>query len=116
MKTPSNRQGSFSRYGSVTIEMLAVGTAILIPFLLALSELVRLDRASRGLQFAAQKSCIKAAIAGNDDPSFRVIPVESQVRVAMRPEVVSLLKGERGASVTLRRCYWVATGTGYGNF
>lgn len=98
----------------MTVEMLATGVAILIPFLLALSELARLDLAARRLQFAAQHSCILAAVSGNADPSFRLLSVESRAQVAMRPEVAALLKGNRAASVTLKRRYWIATGTGHG--
>jgi hypothetical protein len=104
------------RRGLVTVEMLAMGIAILIPFLLALSELTRLDLAARRLQFAAQQSCLVAAVSGNADPAFRLVPVESSASVAMRPEVVTLLKGGRTASVTLMKRYWIATGTGYGDF
>lgn len=98
----------------VTLEMLAAGLAILIPFLLALSELARLDLAARRLQFAAQRSCLVSAVSGNADPSFRLVPVESRVHVAMRPGVVALLEGGKASSVTLKRRYWIATGTGYG--
>lgn len=95
------------------MEMMAGAVAILIPFFLALSQLVRLDRSSRDLQYAAQASCLAAAMAGNEDPSFRLIPVESSVRVSMRPEVISLLGGTGAKSLTLKRCYWIATGSGH---
>lgn len=103
------------RRGFVTVEMVAFTTAILFPFLLALAELGRLDRAARSLQFAAQQSCLAAAAKENADPSFRLVSVESRVQVSVRPEVSALLGGEKSGSVALRRCYWIATGTGHGN-
>jgi hypothetical protein len=95
------------------VEMMAVAFALLVPFVLALSQLVRLDRSSRELQYDAQASCMATAAAGNEDPSFRLISVDSRVQVSMRPEIVRLLGGEGGKSLTLKRCYWIATGSGY---
>lgn len=114
VKEKRNHIGWRLRYGVVTVEMLAVSVAILIPFLLALSELARLDLAARRLQFGVQQSCLVAAVVGNADPSFRYLPVESRVSVAMRPKVVALLSGGRACSATLKRRYWIATGTGHG--
>ncbi len=93
--------------------MAVAALVILVPVLLALGELARLDRAARRLQFGAQRPVIATAMAENADPSFRLIPIETQVRVSMRPEIHAVLGGKR-ASVTLRRCYWIATGSGHG--
>ncbi|MFO7535243.1 MAG: hypothetical protein R6X19_06115 [Kiritimatiellia bacterium] len=106
-------ENDLCRRGSVSVEMMAVAVALLAPFLLALSQLARLDRSSRELQYAAQASCMAAAFAGNEDPSFRLISVERRVQVSMRPEIVRLMGGTGGKSLTLKRCYWIATGSGY---
>ena len=114
MNKNAQRVRTQERRGFVTVEMIAFTTAILVPFLLALAELGRLDRAASSLLYAAQQSCIAAAADGNTNPFFRLVSVESRVEVAVRPEVSALLGGGASGSVTLRRCYWIATGTGRG--
>lgn len=114
VRRQKNQFRNGSRRGLVTVELMAAGIVILIPFLLALSELARLDLVARRLQFAAQKTCIVAGVSGNTDPTFRLVSIDSRADVAMRPEVAALLGGGRSASVTLKRRYWIATGTGYG--
>jgi len=102
-----------NRRGVVTVELVAAAVVILVPALLALGELVRLDRAVRRLQFGAQRTVIASAMAGNADPAFRLLPVEAQVSISMRPSAQALPVGRR-VSATVRRCYWIATGSGYG--
>jgi hypothetical protein len=99
--------------GGVTLELAAACVAIGIPVMLAFTQLGRLDQAARRLQFSAQEGCIQAAMDGNEDPSFRLIPVVSSVQVSASPEW-RRLPGVSGFSVTLKRRYWIGTGTGYG--
>ena len=64
-----NRRASIfssgARLGGVTVEMAVAALVILVPVLLALGELARLDRAARRLQFGAQRPVIATAMAEN---------------------------------------------------
>ena len=113
MKPHSPISYSGSRRGSVTVELVAAAVFFLLPLVWGLGELARLDCAARRLQYGAQRQVLEAAMAGNADPSFRLMPIEAQVSVSMRP-LVQALPGGRLVSVTLRRCYWIATGSGHG--
>jgi hypothetical protein len=99
--------------GGVTLEMAAVFIVIGIPLLLALAQLGRIDLASRRLQFAAQETVISTAMAENRDPDFRIIPVESSVQLRAGPEW-SRLQDASDYFVTLKRRYWIGTGSGFG--
>ncbi len=95
------------------MEMIAACLFIVVPCLLGLSQLCKLDRTARELQYAAQEKCLKAAIAGDEDPSFRIISSSSSIRFSVLPEAASCLG--RLPSRTLKRQYVIATGSGYGN-
>jgi hypothetical protein len=96
-----------------TIEMITVCLVIVVPCLLALAQLCKLDRASRELQYAAQAECIKAAMAGEADPSFRIITSSSSIHCSVLPAAAARLGGFRSRS--LKRQYVIATGSGHGN-
>jgi hypothetical protein len=113
MVTPSQKSDVSRKRGGVTVELVAACVVIGVPVLLALTELARLDLAARRLQFEAQEACIQAAVAGNEDRSFRLISVVSRTQVSARPEWRRLQDGA-GCSVTLKRQYWIGTGSGHG--
>jgi hypothetical protein len=114
MVTPGYRSRSSLKRGGVTLELAAACVVIGIPLLVALTQLARLDLASRRLQFDAQQSCIQSAMTGNVIPGFRLIPVVSSVRVSTGSEW-NRLPGVSECSVTLKRRYWIGTGSGYGD-
>lgn len=93
--------------------MIAVCLFVVVPWLLALSQLCKLDRAARELQYAAQQDCLEAAVAGDEDPSFRIISKSLSSHFSVLPEAAALL----GAvpSRTLKRQYSIATGSGHGD-
>lgn len=113
MVTPFTPTGKARKRGGVTLELAAAVVVIGIPALLALAQLARVDLASRRLQFAAQETVVKTAMAENMDPDFRIIPVVSSVQVKAGPEWRRLPDG-RDYSLTFKRRYWVGTGSGFG--
>lgn len=102
-----------SRRGGVAVELAAAAVALLVPALLALAELGRLDRELRRLQYTAQRRLLEAACRGNAEPGFRVLAVEAQATVSASPAARRVM-GAAAVSTTLRRRYWIATGSGHG--
>lgn len=113
MVTPFTATGKARKRGGVTLELAAALVVIGIPSILALAQLARVDLASRRLQFSAQETVISTAMAENLAPDFRIIPVVSTVHIMAGPEWRRLPDGQ-DFSLTLKRRYWVGTGSGCG--
>ena len=99
------------RSGQVTVEFVAAILVILLPMLLGLSEVYRVEHRARKLLFSAQRQCIAEAIRLNGVVEGTLeIPMRADVEIL--PSTRRVFPNWRPKPIRLEKSYFITTGSG----
>ncbi len=114
MSGKQNQRGKTDHHagGFVSLEFLAGIVVIMVPLLLAWSEVYRIEHYARKMLFAAQSQCMAEAV-DNRRNSYREVSVTVEEDVRMLDATRKVFgAGLDRWEVHFERTYYVLTGTG----
>ena len=95
----------------VTIEFVAGCVVVLIPLLVAVTEVYRVEQRARRMLFAAQRECIAEAVSRNSGAG-RELSVEVAEDVALLQATRRIFPDWRPLSTRFEKTYYILTGSG----
>ncbi|MCE9614482.1 MAG: hypothetical protein K8T26_09410 [Lentisphaerae bacterium] len=99
--------------GSVTVEFTAGLLVLWVPFVLAMTEVYRVEHYSRKLLSSAQVTCIRAA-AERAGGTARTLSTPMSVDVPILPQTQRVFPDWQPHSLHLERTYYIEAGTEMG--
>jgi len=100
--------------GFMTLELLTGIVVIIIPVMVAIAEVYRVEWAACRVITSAQKDCIQSAVRQNHGHNYQVITIQAEEDVPVLRATQRIFPDWRPRSIHLEREYWIGTGTGKG--
>lgn len=100
------------REGSLTIEFITGLLVLMVPFLFAISEVLRVELTARRTIMGAQEQCLIKAVQMNRNRHYQVLSVPALGQVEIMDGTRRIFRNWGPGVVELERIYYIGSGAG----